>query len=74
MSFGIGEAQVYLGGVDDQFEYHLASVKPKCIWVGLIFSLSAFGTGEAQVYLGGVDDRFEGHLASVKYRCVWVGL
>ena len=74
MSFGSGEAQVYLGGVDDQFECHLASVKPKCIWVGLMISLSAFGIGEAQVYVGGVDDEFECHLASVKPRCTWVGL
>ena len=74
MSLGTGEAQVYLGGVDDQFECHLASVKPKCVWVGLITSLSAFGIGEAQVYLGGVDDEFECHLASVKPRCIWVEL
>ena len=40
MSFGIGEAQVYVGGVDDEFEWHLASVKPRCIWVGLVISLS----------------------------------
>ena len=39
VSFGIGEAQVYLGGVDDAFGCHLASVKPRCIWAGLMISL-----------------------------------
>ena len=34
-----GEAQLYLGGVDDQFGRHLASVKPRCIWAGLMISL-----------------------------------
>ena len=34
------EAQVYLGRLDDQFECHLASVKPRCIWVGLMISLN----------------------------------
>ena len=38
-AFGIGEAQVYLGGVDDQFGCQLASVKPRCTWVGLMISL-----------------------------------
>ena len=40
MSFGIGEAQVSLGGVDDQFGCLLASVKPRCIWVGLMIGLN----------------------------------
>ena len=74
MSVGIGEAQVYLGGVDDQFGCHLVSVKPRCTWVGLTICLGAFGIGEAQVYLGGVDDAFGCHLASVKPRCIWAGL
>ena len=73
MSFGIGEAQVYLGGVDDQFEYHLVSVKPRCTWVGLTISLGAFGIGEAQMYLGWVDDQCGCHLVSAKPRCTWVG-
>ena len=73
-AFGIGEAQVYVGGVDDEFECHLASVKHRCIWVGLIVSLSVNRDMEAQVYLGRLDDQFECHLASMKPRCLWVGL
>ena len=70
----IGEAQVYSGRLDDQFECHLASVKHRCISVGLLVSLSVIRDMEAQVYLGRLDDQFECHLASVKPRCLWVGL
>ena len=74
MSFGIGEAQVYLGGVDVQFECHLVSVKPRCTWVGLMISLGAFGIGEAHMNLGGVGNQCGCHLVSAKPRCTWAGL
>ena len=47
---------MYLGRVDDQSDCGLASVQPKCIWVGLRSSLNVIWDMEAQVYLGRLDD------------------
>ena len=52
----IGEARMYLGLVEEQFECHLASVQPKCIWIGLRSSLNVIWDMEAQVYLVRLDD------------------
>ena len=72
MSVGIGEAQVYLGGVDDQFGCHLVSVKPRCIWVGLMIGLNDIWhrvslplNQNIHVFCLSV---------SVKPRCTWVAL